>query len=147
MKCPKCGAEVGAEDQFCGECGAVLRAERTGEMVKAAPSSNENIKGMLCYLLGWLTGLIFLLVEKENKFVRFHAIQSLVTFLFFSVILWLFEPTVYYDPYIEYTSSDSSIYGIVFLLMFILWLLLMYKAYKGEKFKLPIVGDFAEKRS
>ncbi len=97
-----------------------------------------NLAGLLCYSFGWITGLILYLVEKKNKFVRFHAMQSLVVFGGLAIIniLLLVIPVL----------------GILFsvllsLLGLVLWVLLMIKAYQGEYFKLPIVGDIAEKNS
>lgn len=94
---------------------------------------DENVEALLCYVLGWVTGLIFLLVEKDNKFVRFHAVQSLITFGALNLIIMV--------PFFGWLISP-----IVGLLGFILWVVLMIKAYQGKKFKLPIVGDIAAKQ-
>lgn len=104
---------------------------------KTALGLDENITGALCYVFGFITGIIFLVLEKENKFVRFHAIQSLVT----SLSLYIISVIVGIIPIIGLMLSF-----LIAPLVLILWLLLMYKAYKGERFKLPIVGDFAEKQ-
>ena len=104
---------------------------------KTSTGMEQNVEGLLCYLFTWVTGLIFLLIEKENKFVRFHAIQSIATFVVFFVVYIVFI----FIPFIGWLIDI-----LLGLAMFILWILLMYKAYKGEKFKLPIVGDFAEKQ-
>jgi len=106
-------------------------------MAKTSMNLEENIAGFLCYILGWITGIVFLVVEKENKFVRFHAIQSVATFLPLTVIAWILRLI----PFIGGVIST-----LISVLMLILWLILMSKAYKGEKYKLPIVGDFAEKQ-
>ncbi len=107
------------------------------EKKKTALGIDENIEGLLGYLLGFITGILFLILEKENKFVRFHAMQSTATFvllLVISMVLWSI-------PIIGWVISP-----LISLLSLILWILLMYKAYKGEVYKLPIVGDFAEKQ-
>ncbi|MCL0102682.1 DUF4870 domain-containing protein [Dehalococcoidia bacterium] len=104
---------------------------------KTALGLDENIAGLLCYVLGWITGIIFLVLEKENKFVRFHAMQSLATFL----ALFAISMVSGWIPVIGWIISV-----LIAPLGFILWILLMYKAYKGERFKLPIAGDFAEKQ-
>lgn len=93
----------------------------------------ENTEAALTYLVGWITGLIFLLVEKDNKKIRFHAMQSIVTFGACTLISMI--------PIIGWMLSP-----LVWLVAFILWLVLIVKAYQGEKFKLPVVGDFAEKQ-
>ena len=97
----------------------------------------ENIAGVLCYVLGWLTGIVFLVLEKENKFVRFHAMQSITTFLSLSVIGLLIS----WIPFIGWVTSQ-----LIGILSLIVWLILMFKAYQGEMYKLPVVGDFAEKQ-
>lgn len=92
----------------------------------------KNTAAALSYVLGWITGIVFLLIEKD-PFVRFHAMQSVITFgaltviSFVPVIGWLLTPVI----------------GIV---AFVLWLVLIFKAYQGEEFKLPIVGEFAKKQ-
>jgi uncharacterized membrane protein len=94
---------------------------------------DENYEAVLCYVLGWLTGIVFLLLEKENKFVRFHAMQSLVVFLALSVL-----------------SLALGWIPVIGLLLFIaglvLWIILMFKAFQGETYKIPVAGEFAEKQ-
>jgi len=98
---------------------------------------DENIESMLCYLLGWITGIIFLILEKENKFVRFHAMQSLITFLFLSVVSFLIKTI----PFIGFLISP-----FLWLFGLLIWVLLMYKAFQGEKFKLPVIGEITEQQ-
>lgn len=97
---------------------------------------DENIEALLCYVLGWLTGIVFLVLEKENQFVRFHAMQSLVVFLGLFVLSFVLG----WIPIIGFLAV------IIFPLGVILWILLMIKAFQGEKYKLPWAGDFAEKQ-
>jgi len=97
---------------------------------------DESVAGLLCYIVGWITGIVFLVLEKENKFVRFHALQSLLTFLPLSVLAWLLG----WIPFVGWVLA-----ALVWILTVILWLILMFKAYRGEKYKLPLVGDIAEK--
>ena len=104
---------------------------------KTALGINENMEGVLCYVLGFITGILFLVLEKDNKFIRFHAMQSIVTFLALFVILMV----IGIIPFLGWILSE-----LIGLVGIILWLLLMFKAYQGEKYKLPIAGDFAEKQ-
>ncbi len=92
--------------------------------------------GLFCYIGGWITGIVFLVLEKKNKFVRFHALQSLLTFLPLSILAWLLG----WIPLVGWALA-----ALVWILMVILWLILMFKAYRGEKYKLPFVGNIAEK--
>ena len=101
---------------------------------KTSIKLNENIVGILCYLGFWITGVIFLLIEKENKFVRFHAMQSVILFMPLSIIVLL----IAWIPVIGWLLADLA--GM--LTMFIM-LILMFKAQRGAKFKLPIVGKIA----
>ena len=98
---------------------------------------NQNVAGLLCYVLGFITGIIFLIIEKENKFVRFHAMQSLVTFLPLSIISYI----VGIIPFI-----GGILTFVIGILQLILWIVLMYNAYKNEWFKLPVTGDIAEQQ-
>ncbi len=104
---------------------------------KTALGIDENIEGLLCYVLGFITGILFLILEKDNKFVRFHAMQSIATFL----IIFVISIVIGFIPVIGLLLSP-----LIGLVALILWLLLMFKAYKGEKYKLPIAGDFAEQQ-
>ena len=96
----------------------------------------ENVAGLLCYVLGWVTGVIFLLIESENKFVRYHAMQSIVVFGALNLVGIIF----FWIPWI-----GLIIGWLVGVLGFILWIVLMYKAYQGQKYKIPVAGDLAEK--
>ena len=88
----------------------------------------ENVAGLLCYLLGWITGIIFLIIEPTNKFVRFHAFQSILVFGIATVLSWI--------PFFNWFI------GVV---AFILWIVLMVMASQGKKYKLPWAGNLAEK--
>ena len=92
----------------------------------------KNTAAALSYGLGWITGIIFLLIEKE-PFVRFHAMQSIITFGVLNIILFV--------PLIGWVLSP-----LVMIVGFALWLLLIFKAYQGEEFKLPVIGNFAKKQ-
>lgn len=97
----------------------------------------ENIEALLCYALGWVTGLVFLLLEQKNAFVRFHALQSLVTFL----ALFVITAVIGMIPILGILAGL-----VLWPLGVVLWIVLMVKAYKRERYKLPWVGDFVEKQ-
>lgn len=108
----------------------------------------ENIEGALCYVLLFISGIIFLIIEKNNKFVRFHALQSIATFLPLYIIAAEIGD-ILYIPTIGMNFFALPMLAIVLFLIrvltAVLWLLLMYKASRGEKYKLPIVGRIAER--
>ncbi len=107
------------------------------DLGKTSTGMQANVEALLSYLLGVITGIIFYLIEKENKFVRFHAMQSIITFgsLFVLQIILIFIPFI-----------GWILQPLVGLASVILWVLLMIKAFQGQNFKVPIAGDMAEKQ-
>jgi uncharacterized membrane protein len=120
--------------------------------VAAGTAMSSNVAGLLCYILGFITGIIFLVIEpyKKDKFVRFHAFQS----IFFNVALIVF--------WIAYTIVATilgfvslgilaMVMGLVGLLISLAvlayWIFLMYKAYNNELYKIPFIGDLAAKQA
>lgn len=97
---------------------------------------DRNVAGLLCYVLGFVTGIIFFVIEKD-KYVRFHALQSIFTF-----------GTLFILNYVLLAIPIIGWIGNILLapLTFILWIVLMVKAYQGETFKLPVFGELAEKQ-
>jgi len=108
------------------------------DLGKCSTGMQPNIAALLSYVLGFVSGIIFLVIEKENKFVRFHALQSIMTFGFFFVVQWILG----FIPLIGWVLIP-----VVAIAGLIIWILQMVKAYKGEWFKLPWIGDFAEKQA
>jgi uncharacterized membrane protein len=144
--CSQCGQEIG-NAAFCPKCGAGQGAAAPPAATVAAASAtaglDENVAGLLCYILGWVTGLIFLLIDKR-PFVKFHAAQAIamsigVTVLYF--VLGIFTGTMHF---MHLGLLAFLLYPLLGLAFFILWIFVMYKAYQHEKFKLPIIGDLVE---
>ncbi len=108
---------------------------------KTSLGLEENVEALLSYLLGWITGIVFLLIEKDNEFVKFHAMQSTITFIGFTVINIILAV-------LSRIPSIGIIFGLINwaigIIAIITWIVCMVKAYQGEKYKLPIVGDLAE---
>ena len=104
------------------------------EREKSSTGLEENVAGFLCYLLGFVTGIVFLVVEKKSGFVRFHAKQSTITFL----ILFVISLILGWIPIIGF---------LVVILSLVLWLILMIKALQGQRYMLPIVGKMAEEKT
>ena len=146
--CPSCGQEVGSAS-FCPKCGAnQVMAPAGGPVAVAATSEGlaENVAGLLCYLAGWITGIIFLLIDKR-PFVKFHAAQSIVVFgglHIISVVLGIFLGVSLFSGGLHLFGPGFLVLHLVNLVAFVLWILLMIKAYQGERFKLPVVSDLAE---
>ncbi|MCR4420131.1 MAG: DUF4870 domain-containing protein [Clostridia bacterium] len=102
-----------------------------------------NLAGVLCYVLGWITGIVFYLVEKD-PFVRFHALQSILTFGGITVlylVVTVLLPAGLWPLWLLFRTLGV----LIWLGSLVLWVLLMIKAYRGERYKLPLVGDLAER--
>jgi uncharacterized membrane protein len=146
--CAKCGAELGAGATFCGKCGTPQGAAAGGAVAaeSAGTGMQENVAGLLCYIVWWVTGLIFYLIDKR-PFVRFHAAQAMLTsaaFIVLYILLMVLMGASFLGGWILGVLGFLG-YLVLGLGGFILWILLMVKAYQGQRFKLPVVGDFAEK--
>lgn len=102
------------------------------EKAKSTFGLDKNVASALCYVGAWVTGLIFYLSEKNDKEIRFHALQSLIFFGALNVIVMV--------PFLGWALKP-----IVLLLGFIVYLFLIVKAYQGEKFMIPVVGEIAQK--
>jgi len=101
---------------------------------KSSLNMSENVAALIAYLFGWLSGLIIFLLEKESRFVRFHALQSLIFFGAMSLILGVLGRI----PVIGWVFAVVG--GIA---TFGYWIIGMIKAYQGELFRFPVVGDIA----
>ncbi len=118
-------------------------------MAKSKTSSglDENVAAGLSYVLGLITGLIFYFVEEKNKFVRFHAMQSIMfslSVIVIYVILLIISPVMIFIPIVGWIFV-TLIYAIVWIGALVVWVILIVKALQHEKFKLPFIGDLAEK--
>ena len=113
------------------------------DLGKCSINMQPNLAALLSYLLGFVSGLIFYLIEKDNKFVRFHAMQSIVVFGVLFVLHFVTIFVLFFMPWAfrYFISMIISFGGLI------LWIVLMVKAYQGEYFKLPIAGDIAEQNS
>lgn len=120
------------------------------DLGKTSTGMQANVAALVSYALGWITGLVFFIMEKDNKFVRFHALQSIVVFGALSVlgiaISIIFQIFMMLRLYFLF-QFVALVTNLIWLAALILWIVLMIKAYQGEKFKLPIAGDIAEKNS
>jgi uncharacterized membrane protein len=135
---------------FCASCGqsVSLVGANPGGTAIATPALPANVAGALCYLAGFVTGILFLVLEpyRRDRFVRFHAFQSIffnvagiVSYLALGILQSLLPWTLWH-----LMASVSTLFSLA-LLCVALWL--MYRAYNNQLFKLPFLGDFAEKQA
>jgi uncharacterized membrane protein len=148
--CTKCGTAVGEGTTFCGSCGTQV----IGPGSPLAPPAGirvtgltSNIAAALTYLFGFVTGIIFLVIEPYNKdaFVRFNAFQSIFLSVFYIAFSMVFG-ILFLGPGFLFGLLALAL-RLVELAFFLLWLFLMYKAYKNERYSLPIIGPLAAKQA
>src|SRR5947208_16497459 len=139
--CTKCGATIPDAASFCQQCGGVQQATAAhGPVAQSQGGLSENVAAMLSYVLGWLTGLIFYLID-HRPYVRFHAAQSLVTFgglhIIRAVIGISFGLGWWWGGWGHFAGAGLLL-GTLGLFTCVLWIVCMVKAYQGLRFKLPI---------
>jgi len=123
--------------------------QKQTELGATSSGMQPNLAAALAYVLTIITGIIFYVIEKENKYVRFHAMQAILfgaAWIILWIVLGIVMTALSFVPVLGWIIA-AVVYLALGLGGFILWLFLMYKAYQGEKFKLPIVGDMAEKNA
>ena len=105
-------------------------------MADTSTGLDEKIAGMLAYIVGWVSGIVFLILEPNNKYVRFHAFQSIIVFGALTVV----GVVLGWIPVL-----GTIIYILVSIAAFILWIILLVKAYQGQKYMVKWAGPLAEK--
>jgi len=156
--CVHCGNQMADNVAFCPNCGkpapqaaaASYQPPSTPPPPAASTGLEENIAGMLAYFT-IIPAIIFLLIEpyNRNRFVRFHSFQCIFGFVAVIVIdiaLKILTSILHLVPVAGWMLS-TLLWGLWSLALLVLWLLLVFKAYQHEMFKLPIVGDMAEKQA
>jgi uncharacterized membrane protein len=153
--CPNCGASV--DGRFCAKCGTPMpeTAQSTPGSTPppytpqpAASGMTDNVASALCYALGFITGILFLVLApyNQNRNVRFHAFQSI--FLNIGVFVFSFALSILLGIF----HFLGAIFGLflvplIWLGFFILWLYLMFSAYQNKKVVLPIIGPLAQQQA
>ncbi len=151
--CAKCGAQMAEGTTFCGSCGAAVG----GAAPAAAPSAastgmSSNVAGCLAYILGFITGIIFLVLDpyKNDKFVRFHAFQS----IFYSAvviafhIVWMILTAILGIVTLGFLALIMGLLSLLISLVFLAYaIFMMYKAYQNELYRAPIIGALAAKQA
>jgi len=155
--CASCGTQV--DGKFCPKCGATVVAggsapsPASGPYVAPAVSAPmaDNVAGMLCYLVGLITGIIFLVLEpySKNRNIRFHAFQSI--FLNVAIIAIEIVFGIVFRILLEIMGFFGLLAGIFFPIFglgcLVLWLYLLFSTYQGKTIVLPIIGPLAQKQA
>ena len=143
--CTKCGAMVADNAGFCPSCGAAQAG--TGGVASSSAMTQtgmkENVAGLLCYVLGWVTGLIFFFIDKRS-FVQFHAKQSIV--IFGGLQCASHHGGMAFRTSASWTGGSADFRWLrayrlcLYLASVVLWIICMMKAYQGERFRVPSRG-------
>lgn len=144
--CGKCGAALADGIGFCPQCGAPAGGTAVMPAAAAVPASTglkENVAGLLCYVLGWLTGIVFLLIDKR-PFVRFHAAQSIVVFGSLTILRVILSFGFFGPAGIGFYSLWALLALLVALVTFVAWVFLMVTAYQGKQVEVPIAAGIAK---
>lgn len=147
--CTACGAQIPEGAATCPACGRGIAAgaatPAAGPVVASTGGMSDNVVGALAYVT-FIPAIVFLVMEpyNKNRFIRFHSFQS----IFFAVawtVLWIVLSIVLHIPFLGWATI--LVWPIIWLGGFILWIVLVLKAYQGQMFKLPAIGDMAEKQA
>jgi uncharacterized membrane protein len=161
--CPQCGSE--AAGNFCPRCGAgigIADAAAGGAQAGFAPppvtptsqssGMTQNVAAALCYLVGLVTGIIFLVIApyNQNKVVRFHAFQSIflhlaiiVLFILLGILTTIMGLATHGFSFI----ISGLLYPLLMLCAVVLWIYMMYSAYNNKTVVLPVIGPLAQKQA
>jgi len=157
--CGSCGAALTQQVGFCGSCGKPIgttshgpQAANVATTTSAAAGTglSANVAGALAYALGLITGIIFLLLEpyKNDRFVRFHAMQSILFCA--ACVIFSIAWTIVWGILFSISGSLALIVLplrlVISLGIFAYWLFVMYRAYSGQEYRIPFIGDIAAKQ-
>lgn len=149
--CVQCGNRVGDQDQFCAKCGARQKAAGASAARPAAdPLSNVSGRNasLLCYIpwIGWIAAIVVLASDRfrQDARVRFHAFQGLYVFVAWLMVEWVIKPFLFFSGFIgmPFHRAAASLLQLVILAA---WIIMLIKVSQDENYKLPIIGDLAER--
>jgi uncharacterized membrane protein len=147
--CVQCGNQVGPVDQFCGKCGARQATAAPGASAHPAPDfmtgiSNRNAS-LLCYIpmVGWLAAIVVLASERFRREtrVRFHAFQGLYLFVAWLMVEWVLSPALYFADW----GLHRLVSHVLQLAIFAAWIFMLIKVSHDEDYRLPIIGELADR--
>lgn len=145
--CNMCGAQIADGTTTCAACASRVSAGPGGVATAAAPAQGmaDNVAGLLAYIT-IIPAIVFLVVApyNKNRFVRFHSFQCLF-FCAGLIILHIALSILAIVPLLVFLTLPLHL--LVSLAGFVLWIVLLIKASQGQMWKLPVIGDMAEKQA
>lgn len=140
--CPNCGTQIAEGATVCPKCGTAISS--TGA-TSAGGGLTDNMAGALAYVT-IIPAIVFLVLDPYNKkrFIRFHSFQC----IFFAVawtVLWIILAFIGHIPFLGWATL--LLWPLISLAGLIIWIVVVVKAYQGQTFKLPVIGDMAEKQA
>ncbi|MBA3973998.1 MAG: hypothetical protein C0504_07240 [Candidatus Solibacter sp.] len=149
--CTHCGSQVQPADTYCASCGSAQRDASPAP--KAAPNASagrDPFEGLdprraaiFCYipLVGWIASIVVLAAERfrDARDTRFHAFQGLYLF-----VAWLFVDWVF-SPFTHWADSMKALSSIMKVGVFGAWIFMLVKTSQGETFRLPLLGELADR--
>jgi uncharacterized membrane protein len=146
--CAQCHAQMPDESSFCPQCGQEVAGKRVE--LGSTRGIPDNVLGALAYVT-FIPAIVFLFVEpfNKNRFLRFHSFQCLFLFIVLGIVGLTLRIALAVLSVVPAVGRPMSmlLLGIVLLGCFILWVVLLIKALQGEMFKLPVIGDWAERQA
>jgi uncharacterized membrane protein len=150
--CVQCGTKVGDADQFCAKCGARQKAAPGAGAARPVADPFSGISGrnasLLCYVpwVGWIAAIVVLASEKyrHDANVRFHAFQGLYVFVAWLIVEWVVSPALFVTGFF-FGRLHHLAANMLELLVFAAWIFMMIKVSHNENYKLPVIGDLAER--
>jgi uncharacterized membrane protein len=162
--CCQCGNQVAASDRYCGSCGTAQAAAPPPNSASSAPPNdiprtepfspqfgfwNARTASRLCYFpwFGWIACVLALASHRFQRDyeVRFHAFQGLYLFVAWLLVDWVVSPMLRLSGYGLWQPMPHMSGGMLHLLIFAAWIVMFFKAKRGEHYRLPIIGDLAER--
>lgn len=142
--CTQCGTEVAATDSFCGACGARQPGAARASFGPLSTITSRNA-ALLCYipLVGWIAAVVVLASQrfKEDRTVRFHAFQGLYLFVAWLIVEWFVSPFFHFGP----DAARWTVTGVLKACLFIAWIVMIIKTNQNETYRLPILGELADR--
>ncbi len=143
--CCQCGQKVGSRDSYCGSCGA--RQPASSPPADYLHGIRPRTAALLCYvpIVGWLAAILVLASARfrRDRRVRFHAFQGLYLFVAWLIVDWVIDPFFRFSPWGP--PFHRLLPGLLKVAVLLAWVFMMIKAARDEPYKLPIIGDLAEK--